>query len=223
MLSVPGTTTVVDAVVAALRDQLLDGARPPGALLRDTELADEFGAARPTIRAAVQVLTAEGFMVRDRGRSARVPVFSAADITDLYTARTAIELAAVDLIERRAAPIPLLVAALARLEALGPQVAWRTVVEADVALHQSLVASAASLRLLRLFNGLANETRLVIALQRGLYESIDELVDEHRRIVAALKRKRFDSCRRLLREHFDHTVASLAPTLDNFEPNKEIS
>lgn len=223
MLSVPGTTTVVDAVVAALRDQLLDGARPPGQLLRDTELAEEFGAARPTIRAAVQVLTADGFVVRDRGHSARVPVFTAADIADLYTARAAIELAAIDLIQRHAAPIPLLVAALARLESLGPDVAWRTVVEADVSLHQSLVASAGSPRLLRLFQGLANETRLVIALQRGLYESVDEMVDEHRRIVSALKRKRYDSCRRLLREHFEHTVTSLSPTLDRPTAHKDIS
>lgn len=211
---------MVDAVAAALRDQLLDGARAPGQLLRDTELAEEFGAARPTIRAAVQVLAAQGLVTRDRGRSARVPTFSAVDIADLYTARAAIEVAAVDLIERHSSPITPLTTALAHLERLAPDAAWRTVVEADVAVHEALVASAGSPRLLRLFGGLATETLLVIALQRSLYESIGDLVDEHRRIVFALKRKRYDSCRRLLREHFDHTVVKLAPTL---ERHKEIS
>lgn len=210
MRSVPGTTTVVDAVAAALRDQLLDGVLAPGLMLRDTALAEEFGVARPTIRAAVQVLVADGLVIRDRGRSARVPLFPPTDIADLYTARAAIELAAIDLIERNAPPIDRLVASFVRLQALPTDAAWRDVVDADVDFHQSLVATAGSTRLLRLFDGLANETRLVIALQRALYESIEDLVGEHRRILAAMKRKRFDTCRRLLREHFDHTVAALS-------------
>ena len=184
----------------------------PGQVLRDTELADEFGVARPTIRAAVQALVADGFVVRDRGRSVWVPIFAPADIADLYTARAAIELAAIDLIEQQSAPIDRALVAVARLQELPADAAWRDVVEADVAFHESLVASAASPRLLRLFQGLANETRLVIALQRSLYETVDDLVVEHQRIVNALKRKRFDSCRRLLREHFDLTVAALIGT-----------
>ncbi len=221
MRSILGTTTVVDAVAAALRDRLLDGALGPGQVLRDTVLADEFGVARPTIRAAVQVLAGDGLIVRDRGRSARVPVFTPADVADLYTARTVIEVAAVDLIERNTTPpVQLLADSLGRLRALGPDAAWRHVVDADVDFHEALVAAAASPRLLRLFRGLANETRLVIALQRELYESVDELVGEHRRILDALRRKRFDTCRRMLREHFDHSVTALAAT---GERHQEIS
>jgi len=213
MHSIPGTTTVVDAVAAALRDRLLDGAFAPGHVLRDTVLADEFGVARPTIRAAVQVLVNGGLVERDRGRSARVPVFSGADIADLYTARAAIEVAALDLIERNAVPtLESLTSSLDRLQALGVGAAWRHVVDADVEFHASLVAAAASPRLSRLFDGLANETRLVIALQRELYESVDDLVNEHRRILDALRRRRFDTCRRLLREHFDLSVTALSDT-----------
>lgn len=214
---------MVDAVVAALRDELLDGELQPGQVLRDTVLAEQFGVARPTIRAAVQVLVADGLVVRDRGRSARVPTFLPADIADLYAARAAVELAALDMIERTDARIDLLVASLGRLQALAPSALWRDVVEADVDFHQSLVLSAGSPRLLRLFAGLANETRLVIALQRDLYESVDDLVVEHRRMVNALKRKRYDSCRRLLREHFDHAVAALSPGLDHGRGRREIS
>ncbi|MCU1359663.1 MAG: transcriptional regulator protein [Ilumatobacteraceae bacterium] len=215
-----GTTTVVDAVAAAIRDQLLDGALQPGEVLRDTVLSAQFGVARPTIRAAVQVLVADGLVFRDRGRSARVPMFSSADIADLYMARAAIELAALDLIERANAPIGLVTASVARLKSLASTAQWRDVVEADVDFHQALVTTAGSPRLLRMFSGLANETRLVIALQRDLYESVGDLVVEHERIVGALKRKRYDSCRRLLRQHFDHTVAAMSQVPDR---KKDIS
>ena len=220
MRAIAGTTTVVDAVAAALRGRLLDGVLPPGQVLRDTVLAEEFGVARPTVRAAVQVLVAEGLIERDRGRSARVPVISPADVSDLYTARAAIELAAIDLVERRAPSLEPLEIALARLQRIGPAAQWREAVDADVAFHEALVATAGSARLLAMFATLANETRLIIAMQRSMYESVDDLVDEHRRMLGALKRKRYDACRRLLREHFDHSVTVLSRDL---EPSKEIS
>ena len=208
-----GSTTVAEAVAAALRDQLLDGALAPGQVLRDTALAEEFGVARPTIRAAIQLLVAAGLVVRERGRSARVPAVSAGDVADLYTARAAVELAAIDLIERRSAPLDPVQASFNRLRALRASTRWRDVVDADVEFHQSIVSAAASPRLLALFEVLANETRLVIALQRGLYESVDDLVDEHRRLLAALRSQQFDSCRLLLRDHFNHAVRLLSPAL----------
>lgn len=213
MRTVEGPTTVVEAVAQALRDDLLDGALTPGQVLRDTALAEQFGVARPTVRAAIQVLVADGLVKRDRGRSARVPDVSLADVADLYTARAAVELAAVDLIERRAAPVHRVALAVERLRGLGPSAPWRHVVEADVAFHEALVASAGSPRLLTLFHVLADETRLVIALQRALYEAVGDLVDEHGRILVALQAGHFDACRGLLREHFDHTVALLSRQL----------
>src|SRR5258708_1329494 len=56
------TVSVADAVANELRRRLLAGEYPGGKELRDTELTEEFGAARPTIRAAVQMLVAAGLL-----------------------------------------------------------------------------------------------------------------------------------------------------------------
>ncbi len=205
-----GSSTVVEAATAALRDQLLSGAFEAGMVLRDTALAEELGIARPTLRAAVQSLVSDGLLERDRGRSARVPLHRNEDLVDLYDARAIIELAAVDRIERAPTRIALVTAAMQAFESVNRH-SWRQVVEADVAFHRSIVEAAHSRRLLIMFDGLANETRLAIALQRFLYEDADELVREHRIIVNALQRKRFDSVRKHLRQHFDQTVASMRP------------
>src|SRR5260370_39560028 len=90
--------SVAEAVANELRRRLLTGQYPGGKELRDTELTEEFGAARPTIRAAVQMLVADGLLERGRGRSARVRSFTAFDAVDLYRLRRPIELAAVRLI-----------------------------------------------------------------------------------------------------------------------------
>jgi DNA-binding GntR family transcriptional regulator len=207
-----GPSTVVEAASAALRDQLLEGRLAAGSVLRDTVLANELGIARPTLRAAIQQLVADGFLERDRGRSARVPSFSIDDLADLYDARTVVELAAVDRIEADPSQLGLITAAMQSFETV-PRSSWRHVVEADVAFHRAIVTAARSPRLLAMFDGLANETRLAIALQRELYEDAEELVAEHRTIVNALRRKAFDSARKHLRAHFTQTITALRPSV----------
>src|SRR5260370_7835781 len=86
------TVSVADAVANELRRRLLAGEYPGGKELRDTELTEEFGAARPTIRAAVQMLVADGLLERGRVRSARVRSFTAFDAVALYRPRRPIHL-----------------------------------------------------------------------------------------------------------------------------------
>src|SRR5258707_12312357 len=85
--------SVADAVANELRRRLLAGEYPGGKELRDTELTEEFGAARPTIRAAAQMLVADGLLERGRERSARLRSFTAFDAVDLFGLRRPIELA----------------------------------------------------------------------------------------------------------------------------------
>jgi DNA-binding GntR family transcriptional regulator len=46
--------STVDALAAALRRELLDGARPGGARLPERELCEDYGVARHTLRAALR-------------------------------------------------------------------------------------------------------------------------------------------------------------------------
>jgi DNA-binding FadR family transcriptional regulator len=85
------TVTVADAVRSCLERSLLAGDYPAGEEVRDTHVAQQLGVARPTSRAAVQALIAEGFLVRENGRSARVRRFSREDVTDIFRVRRLIE------------------------------------------------------------------------------------------------------------------------------------
>jgi GntR family transcriptional regulator len=56
-------------IVAELRDAIRAGELPPGDRLgSEWELADRFGASRPTVRRAIAVLKAEGLVVTEQGR-----------------------------------------------------------------------------------------------------------------------------------------------------------
>lgn len=80
-----------DRVTRQLRDDILDGVRPPGSKLVERELAAELGVSRLPVRDALKVLVTEG-LVTPRPRTwAVVREFSPTDIADLDEVRSALE------------------------------------------------------------------------------------------------------------------------------------
>lgn len=85
-----------ESVVDQLRDRIASGALAPGAPLRDVALAEEFGVSRNTLREAVRLLVHEGLAVHQLYKGATVKRLSVADVHDIYAARRALELRAVE-------------------------------------------------------------------------------------------------------------------------------
>jgi DNA-binding GntR family transcriptional regulator len=195
--------SVADAVANELRRRLLSGQYRGGEQLRDTELAAEFEVARPTVRAAVQMLVADGLLERGRGRSAEVKSFTAEDAIDLYRLRRAIEGAAVDKIAAEGRPLGLVEAAAQAFADLAESVSWDVVADHDVAFHRAVLATAGSTRLLRTFDEVSAEHRLLIALLRPAYGSVAELAREHDVLLAALRAGDVERAKAAWAEHFD--------------------
>src|SRR6266516_5645461 len=143
--------SVADAVASELRRRLLAGDYEGGQELRDTELSEEFGAARPTVRAAVQMLVADGLLERGRGRSARVRSFTASDAVDLYRLRRPIEFAAVRLVIEETRQLDKVESASAVFSTLADDVSWDQVADHDIAFHRAVIVTAGSPRILRTF------------------------------------------------------------------------
>jgi DNA-binding GntR family transcriptional regulator len=195
--------SVADAVAAELRKRLLSGHYTGGEQLRDTDLTSEFGVARPTVRVAVAALVAEGLLERGRGKSAEVRSFSAEDAIDLYRLRRPIETAAVDMLVASGADRTSVRAACAAFTALGEGTSWDVVADHDVAFHRAVFAAAGSPRLLRTFDEVGAEIRLLIALLRPAYGSVAALAREHQVLLATLEAGNADGARAAWSAHFD--------------------
>jgi DNA-binding GntR family transcriptional regulator len=197
------TVTVADAVADELRRRLLSGRYKGGEQLRDTELSVEFGVARPTIRAAVQMLVADGLLERGRGRSAEVRSFTAEDAVDLYRLRRPIEAVAVELVVTGRRPLDAVEVAMREFASLADDVSWEVVADHDVAFHRALFVAAGSPRLLRTFDEVSAELRLLIAQLRPAYESVADLAHEHELMLLALKTSDLTRAKAAWVEHFD--------------------
>ncbi len=210
-------TSVADAAEAHLRRLLFSGALQAGQELRDTVVARQLGIARPTARAAVSRLVAEGLLEREPGHSARVRSFSAADIRDSCAVRRLIEREAVRRIigeSRDTAPVA---RALEAFRLAGES--WSAGPDADARFHTAVVAASGSVRLARMFAALASEIRLMIGLLRSRYHSLTELYDEHAALLAALQAGEVEHALALWTSHIDDAETYLLQSLPDGDPD----
>ncbi|KAB2362945.1 GntR family transcriptional regulator, partial [Actinomadura montaniterrae] len=78
-------------VARLIRDDILDGVRPPGDRLVERDLADELGVSRVPVRDALKTLVSEGLVTLRPRTWAVVREFTASDIADLREVRSALE------------------------------------------------------------------------------------------------------------------------------------
>ncbi|GGK91628.1 GntR family transcriptional regulator [Nocardia jinanensis] len=80
-------------VYERLRGAILDGTLPPGQMVSENQLANEFGASRTPVREALHRLEVE-MLVERIGRTVRVRTTSPEEILDIYEVRITLEGAA---------------------------------------------------------------------------------------------------------------------------------
>jgi DNA-binding GntR family transcriptional regulator len=207
------TVSTVDAVAAALRIRVLDGALPPGTFIRESQVAAEYGVARHTVRAATQQLTSEGLLRRAPNRGVHVPELDADDVVDVFRLRAALESEAVRLLVTDGTTPTEAVAASVWLDSLAPDATWAEVVEADLAFHHGIIAGTASPRLARAYATAQAEIKLCMVQLRPHYQEPAEVAAEHRELLVALRSTELDVADVAFRRHWQDASDNLLRTL----------
>jgi DNA-binding GntR family transcriptional regulator len=184
--------STVDAIAAALRTRILDGELGAGERLRELELAEAYGVARHSLRAALRTLAGEGLVTIEPNRGARVAELTAADVDALFELREALELEAARLaLARNGGRMPKAVHDAVRLMAAvcaQPDPPWSAVVDAHDRVHSAIVAAARSPRIERAYAALAGELRLFVIQLRPAW-TLERMAEHHERLLADLERE----------------------------------
>jgi DNA-binding GntR family transcriptional regulator len=162
--------STLDALVQVITREIIDGALSPGMHLIETELAEEHGVSRQSLRSALAELVHLGLLERQPHRGVRVPRLTLRQVTDLWYVRGLIDLEAVRRGTRIGVDWSPLDGAARRILALNSDSSWADEVEADLDFHRALVATAGSLRLTRAHELLMSEMRLSLAGNVGREE-----------------------------------------------------
>jgi DNA-binding GntR family transcriptional regulator len=180
-------------VLQEIRAAILAGRIKPREQLPEATLAQTFGTGRSAIREALRQLVQEGLVISELNRGAHVRPIAREDILDVYLARQAIEVAAVQRAIQRQDRLELkdMRAAQERIVQASPpgveQPPSPELIAADLDFHRAMVALAGSPRLSRAHEPLAAESQMLLNWH-PIYPGADYTGD-HVILLRALERR----------------------------------
>lgn len=211
--------SAVEQVADGLRANMLTGSLPPGTRLRELELSESLQVARSTVREALIILRNEGMVSRrSEGRGWQVRRLSSEEIDDIFRARIALEMAAINAAQTAGPgdlePLRATVDALAATMRTDDKVA---ILEADFECHLALVRLIGSQRLVDMYSELLLDLRLSLASVESPSDWPREL-QNHEEFVGLLEDGSFDEARDMLTRRLEYVRSALARLLSPAEP-----
>lgn len=207
---------LVDRVYESLLDAICSGGWTPGERLTQEAVAARLGVSRQPVLQAFRILQRQGLIVDTPNRKGvLVAPLDAAFVSNLYAVRGALDaLAAATAAE---APRPALRAPGARLLRNG-RAAIRAgdtgaLVEADLAFHRFVYEASGNPLLEQTATVHWHHTRRTMAAYLRITASLDDVWDEHERLLDAIVAGDVESARREAAAHAQASAASLAALL----------
>lgn len=180
---------LVSQIARALTDAIIAGRLAPGAKVAEAAIARELGVSRAPVREAARLLESQGLLVAIPSRGFFVRTHAPADIDDLYDLRICIEKhAAVQAAARLTAEGR--IALRRQLDVLYETAATNDLarqVEEDYRFHRLICEMSGNRRLLRLFDDLASELRIVIGLIGRLYDDPHRIAQTHEPLLESIE------------------------------------
>jgi DNA-binding GntR family transcriptional regulator len=130
---------IKEHLASGLKQAIMEGRLAPGQRVIEGKWAKEFGAAQASVREAINLLIAEGFLVKDAGRSARVVNYREQDIVHIYEVRAAIEGLAAQLVSSRGSDLSALERAFERMAKAMAAHDMKALIRSDLDFHIALI------------------------------------------------------------------------------------
>lgn len=193
--------SIVEAVASDIRQRIFSGELGSAQALTETEVATSYEVARPTAKAAIEKLVAEGLLVRGAHKTARVTDLGPDSVRDIYLARAYLEsevlrrLAALRTVPAGAVQANRDIAGLTTGAPLD-------VVEPDMRFHTSLIDALGNERISRMYSSLVAEVRLCMSRVQSLHLLDTALIQaEHQKLLELIEAGAGEEAAQLLDQH----------------------
>ncbi|MBI3049420.1 MAG: GntR family transcriptional regulator [Acidobacteria bacterium] len=201
-------TPTENLATTQLRNAILSGSLPPGARLRQVDLATRFGVSRMPVRQALLALEQEGLVKIDAWRGSIVAPLDADTIRDMYAVRAILErLVAKTLAERKTLDITALRKVIVAGRRATAQGDYSRLIDLDVKFHTQLYEAFGNRALLEIMHGVWTHIRRIMAMMLRLVEYRSRLWDEHDAILSAIEAGDPDRAGALAEGHINNVAA----------------
>lgn len=192
---------LAEEVADRIRAAIFAGAHPPGAQLREVELAAELDVSRGPVREALGRLEREGLVQIRWHRGANVTTLSAQDAEELYTLRSVLERLAVDRVVAVASPADFdaFDAVVDRMERAATD---HELLQLDLEFHDRVYTAALHQRLHDAWQAIRSQVTLFLLTRIDVSDDYRTSVPaEHRALVTCLRTRDAARSTRLFADH----------------------
>jgi DNA-binding GntR family transcriptional regulator len=197
----------------AIRESILSGSIPMGERIVETRVAEQLGISRAPIREALRRLAEERLVVERPRRGTFVREITAADFIDIYNVRIAIETGAIRLATRRGASTKTIEETIDEMSGAAERGDEQDVINLELRVHHQICEASGNEHLVALFNSLAGQIRLALALDDSGYEDLRDIVVEHLPLVEVLQSGDEDAAAAMVQQHILSTVGPVLERL----------
>lgn len=180
-----------EQLATKLKAAIIEGRLRPGQRVIEGAWAREFGVAQASVREAINLLIAQGFVVKIAGRSARVLRYTEKDVTRIYEVRGALEGLAAHLAVATQADLAPLESAVERMQAASDRGDIRELIESDLGFHLALGAASGNPLLIDMLNRLLRPLFAFVLLRvvetHGNTTGWDADLPRHRQMVYLMR------------------------------------
>lgn len=200
------TESLADNIYFSLKNRILRGDLSPGTALREESLSETYDVSRTPLRRALTQLMAEGYLVKGRDRTLRIPHISADELNDALTVRLLLETNAAAEAARRADK-----ESVDRLEHFiwDEQEALRLhdnvlISSLDRMFHIFIAQMSGNKVFEKLIGELNYRVSFYLAISKTLGEKfINEALKEHNDILTAMKLKMPERAFKAMKKHLE--------------------
>lgn len=211
--------TVPDSVYSVLHKEILEGLHPPGAPLKQDEIAARLGVSKIPLREALSRLESEGVVVLKPRRGFFVASFDVAEIEEIFELRASLEelagrLAAQEHTPEEAGKVATLAGQMAALDAQAPSYHddWCRL---NREFHETIISASHKKHVIRIALQLRHVIEPYIRLDTSMSENDQQADDEHRAIAAAFSARDAELVGTLSAAHCRHTRDRLVRSIRN--------
>ena len=200
-----------DNIYHAIRSEILACRMPPGAEVREQELAERYAVSRQPVREALLRLERERLVTVHARQGYQVNPISIADARDLLQFRLLIEPAcAGDAAEAGSTE------ALAALDAFRTLDAGTDFIDYNRAFHTALAQASGNRRMAATARDLIEQADRLVRVSLAAIKGREpaQLIAEHAEIIDAVQRRDGRTARRLVREHVAQAQRRIIPALE---------
>ena len=214
-------TTIADALVEQLRQEIRSGRIAPGKRLRQGEVAARFGVSTTPVREAFAALEREGVLVGTPHRGVIVFQPTIDDLTETYEIRIPLETLATELAVKRMTltDIDQLETVLKEMENAKRDGARYT--NLNTRFHATIYRAAGRPKLERLITDLRDECAAYLLMWSAVPQSTPEAQREHGMIFEACRSRAPKRAAKLMAEHLQHTVTHVSDLLGAHETSSD--